>query len=290
MLVDIAIADAYASCFKFATPKILLQRPNTFSCYYARGSNKYSAGVYTDDTHMSIALVRWVLTYQLDLLQNASSMSFAELMVDTFHRNLRKTYSRRLFDYLNKHINAESLVKDRIITLDCAGAAVRSSVLGVFTPDVVKVLAPIQASLTHDNDIGRSSSILVAYTSSLIRCGHTFEYALFEALGIINKMFPDLDVKWDASPSFPVSCAAINVLQAVIRALRLHWEEPHMMLRTIVDWGGATDSVAAIAIGIRVHAGVIEWPQWATQNMERGPYGYEYLARLDRLLYKTFER
>ena len=55
------------------------------------------------------------------------------------------------------------------------------------------------------------------------------------------------------------------------------------MLLEIISYGGDTDTVAAIAMGIRaLHPGpAIAWPAWCYDTLENGPWGLDYLRQLD---------
>lgn len=279
MLLDIAIADSYAAGFEFAKPELLAIRPNDFSCFYPHALDSNPAGMYTDDTQMSLGLAEWMLAQDSpEALRQASPISFVEKFVTGFHRDPRQTYSKRMYNFLKNNPTANEFMANVQPFSTRSGAAMRSSMLGV-QPELEDVLliAKRQASVSHQTIEGISSAKAVALTSWFCHKG----LPMADIPKALKEKVPQFT--WDVLPSLPVSYEGVPCAQAAIYACLQPelWEDHIKMLKTIVSWGGDTDTVAAIAIGIRSIQGHLEWPQWALDHLENGPYGRDYLIGLD---------
>ena len=112
MLIDISIADAYGAGFEFAKSDVLAQRPNDFTRYFCHNLDGNLPGTYTDDTQMGLALARWLLKVTSETLANATQRDIAWFFVDTFQRDPRKAYSRRMFNALQNNPNVDDFLKN----------------------------------------------------------------------------------------------------------------------------------------------------------------------------------
>ena len=306
MLLDIAIADAYGAGFEFAKPEILAQRPNEFTRYFRHNLDNNMSGMYTDDTQMSVGLARWLLSVTPQTLQNTTARDIAWFFVDTFHRDPRQAYSRRMFNFLKLHTNVDDFLNNIDASSTRSGAAMRSAILGVLPTlgDVVRI-ATLQAKVTHNTPEGIATAVAVATTAWYIRQGEPIEQAIefgqrqawkaasdwictsapkdVEALLVTHsKIWEHTDLS--IVPTSPVSYHGVPCVQAAFHALLQHFEDPVGMLKAIVSYAGDTDTVAAISMGILSMSDgpAIIWPSWCYDNLEDGMWGRQYLVELDK--------
>lgn len=281
MLLDIAIADAYGAGFEFAKPEVLARRPNDFTRYFRHNLDDNLPGMYTDDTQMSIGLARWLLTVGPSTLENTTARDIAAFFVETFQRDPRQAYSRRMFKFLQEHPDVDSFLAAIDASSTRSGAAMRSAILGVLPTrsDVVRIAA-LQAAITHNTPQGIATSVAVASAAWHVRRGVGIREAIDLAQSDARAW---LDTPLDTMPPAPVSYHGVPCTQAAFYALLNHFDDPIKMLLEIISYGGDTDTVAAIAMGIRaLHPGpAIAWPAWCYDTLENGPWGLDYLRQLD---------
>ena len=279
MLLDIAIGDAYGAGFEFA-PQEEVDQFNTVTEYrrhHLGGDTALPAGCYTDDTQMSIALSEV-------LFQGGpyTRESFAEAFVSAFRRDPRKGYAGRFYDLLvTCETGADLLSKIHPDSIR-NGAMMRSVPLGLL-PDAATVLrvADIQASITHDTFIGRLSSQVTGLMAHALLQGER-----------ISKL-PDIvrrDLHYTLVPrdsaAGRVACDAGQTLQAVWTVLSTKHTAVEM-LKESISYGGDTDSVAAVAMGLASLTDEIEsfYPTFLLTGLEASAvnkdYGLEFLNSFD---------
>ena len=284
MLLDTAIADAYGAGFEFAKPEVLARRPNDFTRYFRHNLDDNLPGMYTDDTQMGLGLARWLLTVTPETLAATKARDIAWFFVDTFQRDPRQAYSRRMFNFLKNHPDVDDFLGAIDANSTRSGAAMRSAILGVLPAhaDVVHI-AQLQAKITHNTPEGIATAVAVASTSWYVRNGYDIVSALALAQVAADVW---LDTPLSVMPAQPVSYQGVPCTQAAFHALLNHFYDPIGMLRAIVAYGGDTDTVAAIALGIRSMApgSAIEWPTWCYDTLENGDFGLSYLREVDRQL------
>jgi len=164
-----------------------------------------------------------------------------------------------------------------------SGAAMRAGVCGLLdNPQKVVDLAMWQASLTHATLPGMVSAAAAAMMVWHCRKGTPVADIPHE----IDDLFPNFEfaTPWtEEVPNLgiPVVRAALTALQAGSQAT---------ILKTLVDYGGDTDTVAAVAMAAASQHPDIEadLPDCLIEKMERGKYGIAFLADLDRQLCEKF--
>lgn len=239
--------------------------------------------MYTDDTQMSIGLARWLLSVTPSTIVHTKARDIATFFLDTFHRDPRQAYSRRMFKFLKAHNNVDTFLNDIDASSTRSGAAMRSAILGLLpTQSEVVRISALQAAITHNTPQGIATSVAVATTAWWVRHGADIGDALVQAREAAK---PWLDMEWGMMPEVPVNYHGIPCAQAAFYALRQCFDDPKKLVTTIVSYGGDTDTVAAIAMGIRAMSPKpILWPQWCFDTLEDGDYGLGYLRELDNQL------
>ena len=295
MLLYIAMADAYASAVEYNNT--LREECLKFERYHAHPTHGNLPGTYTDDTEMSVANARVLLQYD----EPFTPLMFADAYVREFQRGgRRKGYSQGFQAILERvHMGTELLGELKPDSVQ-NGAAMRAVPLGVLpTVEQVLAVATLQARITHDTPEGRFSARAVALMSHAV----LYEDMVFlPDLGeYCQKHLPPEDLQqrfayvfsrpWSemsVKPYMGVS-VAITTVHAVVDVLA---RENSLMgiMRRIINWGGDTDSVAAIAWGIASARYQDEkLPAFMEHNLEQGnsKTGAVYLRLLgEKLMYK----
>lgn len=277
MLVAIAIGDAYGAGFEFA-PRAKIDAHNDGAGYVDHELG-IPAGRYTDDTQMSIALAELLLA---DAPLDAPA--FADAFVRVYQRDPRAGYSRGFGQLLSEVADGAELLRRIHPGSTRNGAAMRSVPLGLIDDRaLMRRVAREQASVTHDSEPGRLSSEVVALMAhALLR--RTARVDELAALVAAETGFA-LRADWHAE----VEVDAIETLHAVHTALVRH-RSKRALLRACVAFGGDTDSVAAIALGLASLADefVDDLPPSLVDGLENGAYGRDWLRALDDRLAARF--
>lgn len=284
MFKGILIGDAYGAGFEFK--KSMLQY-NDGQKYYdhpthmaSDGSgNSLKAGMYTDDTQMSIAVAETLLTGDF------TKENFAKHFVECFHRDPRKGYASGFYHFLIEHTDVESFLKDIRPNSEKNGAVMRALPLGYIShPELVLRASDNQASITHNTKIGIDSSRIAALSSYfLIRGGNKDELVKFIEMHIGGEY--NLNDEWTSY----VHCHGIATIKAAISVVL----RTNSMLETLikaVSFGGDTDSVASIALGLQDcnKDKIDDLPEELVIKAENVNYGLDYCIELDNKLKDKF--
>ncbi len=290
MLLRIAQADAFAMALEYVETdgeRELLGRALRLDRYLAHPTHhRVPAGTYTDDTQMSIAVAEVLLS-----CTDPNANDFSDAFFRCYKRDPRYGYSRRFQELLMRAQSADELRELLVPTSDKNGAAMRSVPLGVLSdPARVVALARIQAAVTHDTDGGRDSSSAVALMSHFaLHESHSFASMHAFCMRHLRAVEPFRD-PWAGPVGVPEN-DALGLGVGMCTAWAVHTllvEERSLLaiLRRLLEWGGDTDSVAAIAWGIASARYVDEViPTFFTRDLEVGrPFGAPFLQALGRRL------
>jgi len=303
MLLRIAQGDAYGMAREYVKTADFPE--HVAEClklerYLAHPSyHKLAPGTYTDDTQMSIAVAEALLYHKTgDWDDDLSAENFMDRFFVTFKRDERDGYSRKfqaILEEAKDPVHFRQLVTP---TSTANGAAMRSVPLGVIkNPKEVVRIAGLQASTTHATYGGINSSVCTALMS---------HYALYNRRGFSSMRgwglqycpaFEHFREPWvgpvqEASKDGKGLGVGLNTAWAVHTLLV---EETSLMgiLKRTIEWGGDTDSVAAIAWGIasaRYQDEIL--PDFLERDLEQGTsgkYGPTYLKDLGKCLMDAYE-
>ena len=283
MLLRIAQADAYCMATEYLRPdhQGLIVEARKFTSYLRHPTHALRPGMYTDDTQMSIAVAEQLLSGE-----RSTALSFANHFMTAFARDPRDGYSRGFQTILESSTTGQDLIDRLVPTSTRNGAAMRSVPLGVI-PHVNEMLdvAAIQAAVTHDTREGIVSSQAIAFLSNwalytdepfrtacdamVVRWPDFAEAFMFPWKGYVadRRQRGGHDV-------------GINTVWAVCTLLK---EQTTLLgiLDRIIEWGGDTDSVAAIAWGIASARMREPVPDFLEVGLEpEGRFGTQYLRDL----------
>jgi ADP-ribosylglycohydrolase len=278
MLFEIAIGDAYGAGFEFC-PREKIVRCNDGLNYQAH-ERGIPAGRYTDDTQMSVAVAELLLHDDAP-----DGDAFADAFLAAYRRDPRPGYSSHFAVLLEACTSGVELRARLPRGSRRNGAAMRSVPLALID-DLARLrrVAHAQASVTHDSDEGRLSSLVVGLM------GHALlhERAPIADLPRLVEARAGFALRDDWTGE--VACDAIETLHAVNTALQRH-RRLSDLLRDCVEFGGDVDSVAAIALGLASLSPevVADIPAALAAKLEDGDYGAGYLRALDARLAARFQ-
>lgn len=301
MLLRIAQGDAYALAAEYAKRKkddperdelLEMKRYLAHPTYH-----KLKPGTYTDDTQMSIAVAEVIIKDASGCYWEnyMSAETFAQHFFEAFKRDERDGYSRGFQKVLEGAQSPDHLRQLIIPNSTKNGAAMRSVPLGVmYDPKEIVRIAGIQAAVTHATGEGIQSSVATALMS---------HYALYDRRGFSglrawgNRYCPVFEYfrePWVGPVKAPVKHSPFDV--GVNTAWAVHTllvEETSLkgIMRRILEWGGDTDSVAAIAWGIAsCRMQDEELPEFLERDLEVGntKYGVAYLKQLGKQLMDAY--
>lgn len=266
MLLRIAQGDAFAAAVEYVDPARhpgLFEAVRRFDSYHQHPTHrKLRPGMYTDDGQMSIAVSEVMVRVAPDVRDGIMTglmrpSVWYEAFYEAFRRDPRDGYSRGFQELLEGCRSGVELQARIRPDSNKNGGAMRSVPVGVL-PDPVQVVAvaAAQANTTHDTFGGREAAVAVALMS---------HFALYDGRGFSDVLewgvqlcpaFEYFRVPWEG----PVTGGwttkdrtglgvGINTAWAVYTLLCQETTLRGAMDR-LVDWGGDTDSVAAIAWGI----------------------------------------
>ncbi len=270
MLVELAIGDAYGAQFEFADPELVEQHNHLQ--YIAVRDDAISPGSYTDDTQQTIAIAELLVEGTEWTPEN-----IAGKLVEVYHRDPRKGYSRRVKIALNASANGAEFLKNIDPDSDTSGAAMRACPLGIIhdLPELVERVT-IQAKVSHNTPLGIQAALATALATHYC----IYEIGDLSDLGefIVSQVPGDWNVAYDEF----VGQKGWMSVRAALTALS-KYNNLADMLKACVAFTGDVDTVATIALGAASNTAQVEknLPDCLYQNLESSRYGLEYLQALN---------
>lgn len=270
MLTEIAIADAYGAGFEFCSEDKIISQNNLD--LYSKHELYDILGKYTDDTQMSIAIVEFILSGQEWNKENIASK-----FIECFKRDVRLGYSEGFFNLLSKVESSKELLELIIPTSERNGAAMRSVPIGFLkNKEDVIALAKLQAQVTHDSPIGIQSSCAVALAA------HFGTHQKGSIRDLESFLESEQYGNWDYNWKDRVSLNAYDTVSAALTCLLKH-SSLSELLKSCINLGGDTDSVAAIAVGLATCFKEYkkDLPIQLYNNLNEDNYGISFLLDLE---------
>lgn len=274
MLLEIGIGDAYGAGFEFSS-KEKVDTYNDLTCYHEHELG-IQAGCYTDDTQMSLAIAEM-------LIENTewTKKNIANKFVECFKRDEREGYSKGFYSFL-KSISSGNEFLEKVKPFSTRnGAAMRSAPLG-YISDIEKLLemTALQASLTHDTEIGIKSSQAVALAS------HYVIYNLGPVEKLTEFVSKHSEYDWLDNWSGPVACCGKETVNALFTVLKNAKTLEEVLIKS-VEFCGDVDTVAALGLAIASQSDEFEpgLPDFLYSELEDGAYGKYYLLKISKQLH-----
>ncbi len=275
MLFEAAIGDSYGAAYEYVKTEEY-PGPNDLSKYRKHPRHNIPAGVYTDDTQMSIAVAEALLSQE-----EWTPLLLANKFVECYRRDPIDGYARGFQAFLGEVKTGKEFLAKIKPDSDKSGAAMRAFPLG-FLPSVGQVLqyCRIQAAVTHNTPDG----IHAACASALMAHFLLYDLGAKHEIGsFIEEYVPG---KWTGIWQGQVRSKGWMSVQAAITAV-VQYDSLSDILRACVDYTGDVDTVATIALGSASTSPQIaqDLPPALIWGLRDRPYGRTYLRKLDQQLY-----
>jgi ADP-ribosylglycohydrolase len=274
VLVEIAIGDAYGAGFENA-PERVIRDHNTLAGYISQPRHRIAAGSYTDDTQMTIAVAEAIVSGE-----RWTPALLARHFIQAFKRDPRKGYAWGFYDFLQQVDDEDDFLRRIRPNSDKSGAAMRSCPIGVF-PSTGTVIerARLQAQITHNTPTGTDAAIVVALMT------HYWLYEVGPKAELNKFIASQVPGPWEGRWCGRVGSRGIDSVHAALTAIMSNGRLS-AILRSCIDYGGDTDTVAAIALGAASCYEEVEQdvPQQLYDNLENGAYGRDFLIGLNSAL------
>lgn len=249
----IAIGDAYcASCEYVEKDHFIIKETLKFKRYLKHPKHNNVPGAVTDDTQMSLANAEVLLG------DDWSELGFANGWVKAFKRDPINGYSRKFQKFLEDISSGEDFLEKIIRESNKNGGAMRSIPFGVLsTPEQVINIAHRQAAITHNLPGGIFGSLAIALMAHYIwyDLGHINR----EEMGSFLREYlkPLISSRQDFAHAFAkpwegrVKGPEVGFVTAIaVFELLISCKSLKQVLRQTIEWGGDTDSVAALGLGL----------------------------------------
>lgn len=308
-----AIGDAFGRPFEFNTPEFIKENNELSSYKHRIGEEQNGIGIYTDDVQMQIAIAEQMLSGL-----PGTQVRFASHFVTAYKRDPRKGYSKRITSALEEsksNLPFELILKAKQAGANSNGSVMRAVPLGLLAdPKEIMYRSIVQTSVTHGHIEAVNAATAVSLTAHYFYyIYHTnkskFVYEkLHEYREWMNKqmgsVFDDIYNSYDLDKMESLQCDAKTTASL---SIKLAWgydrnltknsktipmNTAKSILKKAIDIGGDVDSSSSIALGLyslRTDA-IMDLPAALYDNLENGPYGRDYLTKLDAELIAKFPR
>lgn len=278
MILEAAIGDAYGAGFEFRDLDFITQN-NNLTQYHKHGMYTEIYKRYTDDTQMAIAISELLLEDD-----NWNEIKVADKFVEVFHRDKRRGYSDRVYNALDASSNGADFIKIINNGSNGNGSAMRAYSIG-YLKDIeqIKAFCEIQAKTSHNTIEGISCAKRIALAV------HYFKYNLGDGATLISFLNETLKENETYKITSPIDMHGYPTTQAVINIVS---ESTSMKdcLKTSIDYGGDTDTVAALCMAIlsQKQNCYKVLPSFLYEELENDKFGKDFLMTLDQKLSAKF--
>jgi ADP-ribosyl-[dinitrogen reductase] hydrolase len=274
MLLELAVGDAYGAGFEFRN-RLYVRAFNTLERHRRPALTLTTAGRYTDDTQMTMAVTEAMLSGQ-----TWSAGLLADRFVEAFRRDPRPGYAPGFHRLLRSVRSGDDFLARIRPDSDGGGAAMRAGPLGVLAEiDDVLQRAELQARITHDTPGGAASAQAAALMV------HYFVHRLGPPGALGGFVARHVPGEWEQPWTGRVGMNGVANVRAAITAVGGQRSLADL-LRTCVAYSGDVDTVATIGLAAASWSEdyTADLPAVLIDGLETGAYGRGYLEKLDRQL------
>jgi len=278
MLFEMAVADAYGVGFENVDNE-LVEEHNDLK-YHALSKYVKTLGRYTDDTQMSLAVAEVML--EGDWFEERD---YARSFVEAYKRDPNRGYARGFGKFLKAVKTGDDLLKKIVPVSERGGAAMRAVPLGLLPKlSQVQLACTIQASVTHRTTVAVTAALAVATASHLI------SRKRMKPCNAVKAVSDTVPGKWDEWEG-RVSLRGDDIVRAAFTVLE-ETDSMKEILQKSVAFGGDTDTVASIAVGLASLSPLIkkDLPKNLMSGLERGKFGADFLKKQDKRLRNKFSK
>jgi ADP-ribosyl-[dinitrogen reductase] hydrolase len=292
MLVEIAIGDAYGAGFEYADENL---PKNDLTGYTKHPTHQLNPGQYTDDTQMSIAIAEAMIAHANEGVPWTAEV-LADFFVRSFKRDWRDGYARGFQKLLEQAHTGAELIALIVPISDKSGGAMRATPLGLLAKtEKIMEMTAIQAAITHNTADG----IVAAQVAALMTHYLAHGYIVADLREFLCDLLPThadvLRQPWVGRILAPGLHSVRAAMQAILdadvtapaggrgRMVR----SLSQILKRVIAFTGDVDTAGAIAMGAASNSPDIinDLPDVLRYGLERGPYGHDFLVRLEEKLY-----
>jgi ADP-ribosyl-[dinitrogen reductase] hydrolase len=278
MILEAAIGDAYGAGFEFRDNDYILQH-NNLTTYHVHGLHSEIYKRYTDDTQMAIAIAELLLE-----TDDWTELKVANKFVEVFHRDKRRGYSDRVYNALDASKNGEDFIRIIDNRSSGNGSAMRAYSIG-FLKDIPTLLrfCEIQAKVSHNTPEGISGAKRIALAV------HYYRYCLEEKGSLVDFLNTTLEEDEYYEITSPIDMHCYPTTRAVIKIVS-EAESMQACLKKAIDFGGDTDTVAALCLAILSQKKNCDYtlPKFLFNELENEAFGRDFLIQLDNKLELKF--
>jgi len=294
MLVEMAIADAYAIAWEFTKDQTA---PNDLSGYYQHPS--YAAlkpGQYTDDTQRAIgnclALIEAKSRHEL-----FNPRTYADAYIKAFKQDPRDGYSRGYQKFIETAHSPDDFIMDIRRGKASNGALMGVAPLGLL-PDIqmVKLASLIQAITTHHQDAAIHAQIVALSVHYLDNGGTKGNLRNWLMNNVDWQDGTDQAYRWSYlvdshDRGLGTSIKASSISSYMVSALT-KFDTLSEIILDAVERGGDTDSAAATTVAVASCCTDIELDLpthlYDQLDLANPGFGLEYLGDLEQKVRHTF--
>jgi len=280
VLADLAFGDAFGAGYEGVRERIRLPKNSPLK-YVKHPRHSVTPGNYTDDTQMASVVAEVMLS------SNFTKQKLADGWVRRFKEDKRPGYTKDFYNFLKSCKNGSEFLRDIKNGSVLSGAAMRAPPIGLYSSKKnVKQNARLQAKITH-----RDGGVKAAVASALMV--HYFAREGGSKKGLRDYIAEEVDARYgkDWSKNRRVGTEGWQCVSAAISAVEDNNNIP-ALLRQCVEYGGDTDTVAAIAMAAASCSS-----EYRDQHNKHGKggwnkripgkFGRNYLEGLDKRMWRA---
>jgi ADP-ribosylglycohydrolase len=253
MLVEMAVADAYAIGWEFARKQ--QKAPIDFSVFVQHPTYaELLPGQYTDDTQRAIANCMVIKNHLPSDLFNP--LSYAEAYLEAYRRDPREGYSRGYQTFLKNVGDADDFLMNISRTKQSNGSVMGVAPLGLIQDmAMVKLASTIQAMTTHHPMTAVHAQIVALAVNYFTYGKGSKQYLrgwLIDHVDWVDQT--DDSYRWSYlvdshDRGLGTSIKASSISSYMVYALTA-FDTMTQIIHDAIDRGGDTDSAAAVAIAV----------------------------------------
>lgn len=297
MLVEMAVADAYAIGWEFARKKQV--SPIDFSGFVQHPTYiELKPGQYTDDTQRAIAncLVMTECERPIELF---NPYTYAEAYLRAYRADPREGYSRGYQTFLKNVVDADNFIMDISRTKISNGSLMGVAPLGLLpTIEMIKLASTVQAISTHHPETATHAQLVSLAT-------HYFDKNLGDKQYLKDWLMNNADwvdssddaYRWcylvdSHDVGLGTSIKASSISSYMVWALST-FDTMSEIIYDAINRGGDTDSAAAVTIAVASCCDEIEndIPQHLIEAMDKANpgFGVDFLNSLEAEVRRLYQ-
>jgi ADP-ribosyl-[dinitrogen reductase] hydrolase len=299
MLVEMAVADAYAIGWEFTSIKHQ-PAPIDLSAFVQHPTYlELKPGQYTDDTQRAIANTNVMLSYS-NRMDVYDPLAYARAYVNAYYTDPREGYSRGFQALLKSVATGEGFLEKVTRNKTSNGSVMGVAPLG-FLPTLssVKMAATIQAITTHHPETAIHAQLVALAVHYFIhRKGDRKDLVGWLMMAADWRASSEAEFQWEQQVNLNSRGLGTSIKASSISAYMAYavttFDSLTDIIKDAVTRGGDTDSAAAVAVAVASLCPDIEndIPQHLYDALDAANpgFGLDFLNSLESNLRKRYVR